>query len=120
MCFVAIITVIHFCFPGEEVTGVGQAPSVYLREDPICGTQLENQRELRATNKEMAAYYLDYALMSRTSTEEEGRSSHLLFTLHVYQYRIEKANRAGLPGGECFGSCDWLLLLIYSKLTNQM
>ena len=34
------------------------------------------------------------------SDEEEGRSSHLLFTLHVYQYRIEKANQAGLPGGE--------------------
>ena len=32
--------------------------------------------------------------------EDEGRSSHLLFTLHVYQYRIEKQeNKAGLPGG---------------------
>ena len=32
-------------------------------------------------------------------TEDEGRSSHLLFTIHVYQYRIEKENKAGLPGG---------------------
>lgn len=31
--------------------------------------------------------------------EDEARSSHLLFTLNVYQYRIEKANKAGLPGG---------------------
>ena len=35
--------------------------------------------------------------------EDEGRSSHLLFTLHVYQYRIEKQeNKAGLPGGNFF------------------
>ncbi|WAR19363.1 KI26A-like protein [Mya arenaria] len=47
-------------------SGVGTAPGVYLREDPI--------------------------------SEEESRSSHLLFTLHVYQYRIEKENKAGLPG----------------------
>lgn len=33
------------------------------------------------------------------SDDEDIRSSHLLFTLHVYQYRIEKANQAGLPGG---------------------
>lgn len=31
--------------------------------------------------------------------DEELRSSHIVFTLHVYQYRIEKANQAGLPGG---------------------
>ena len=47
------------------------------------------------------------------SDEEEGRSSHLLFTLHVYQYRIEKANQAGLPGGElssfCFCSAQLLV-----------
>ncbi|XP_053396929.1 kinesin-like protein KIF26B isoform X2 [Mercenaria mercenaria] len=79
-------------------TGVGTAPGVYLREDPISGTQLENQSELRAPTAEKAAFYLDAALNSRTRTEEESRSSHLLFTLHVYQYRIEKENRAGLPG----------------------
>lgn len=32
-------------------------------------------------------------------SEEDGQSSHMLFTLHVYQYRIEKANQAGIPGG---------------------
>ncbi|KAK0042542.1 kinesin-like protein KIF26A, partial [Biomphalaria pfeifferi] len=32
--------------------------------------------------------------------EDEGRSSNILFTLNVYQYRIEKSNtKAGLPGG---------------------
>ncbi|GFO04781.1 kinesin-like protein kif26a-like [Plakobranchus ocellatus] len=86
--------------PRAEATGVGAAPSVYLREDPICGTQLENQSELRAPTAEKAAFYLDAALAARTAADEdEARSSHLLFTLNVYQYRIEKAStKAGLPG----------------------
>ncbi|XP_025104476.1 kinesin-like protein KIF26A isoform X2 [Pomacea canaliculata] len=84
---------------GTEATGVGTAPGVYLREDPICGTQLENQSELRAPTADKAALYLDAALAARLAADEdEARSSHLLFTLNVYQYRIEKANKAGLPG----------------------
>ncbi|KAL8572386.1 hypothetical protein ACOMHN_023155 [Nucella lapillus] len=84
---------------GTEATGVGTAPGVYLREDPICGTQLENQSELRAPSADKAALYLDAALAARSATDEdEARCSHLLFTLNVYQYRIEKTNRAGLPG----------------------
>lgn len=43
------------------------------------------------------------------SDEEESRSSHLLFTLHIYQYRIEKANQAGLPGGEYVSGGGWCL-----------
>ncbi|KAK6182778.1 hypothetical protein SNE40_010388 [Patella caerulea] len=86
-----------------EVSGGADGGSgsngVYLREDPICGTQLENQSELRAPTAERAAFYFDAALAATSKhVEEDGRSSHLLFTLHVYQYRIEKANRAGLPG----------------------
>ncbi|XP_059172554.1 kinesin-like protein KIF26B isoform X2 [Physella acuta] len=85
---------------GTETTGVGTAPSVYLREDPICGTQLENQSELRAPTAEKAAHYLDAALAARSAADEdEERSSHILFTLNVYQYRIERSNtKAGLPG----------------------
>ena len=60
--------VIVFPFTGAEATGVGAAPSVYLREDPICGTQLENQSELRAPTAEKAAFYLDAALAARTAT----------------------------------------------------
>ena len=51
-------------FPATE-SGLGTAPGVYLREDPICGTQLENQSELRAPTADRAAYYLDAALASR-------------------------------------------------------
>ena len=47
---------------------MGTAPGVYLREDPISGTQLENQSELRAPTAEKAAFYLDAALNSRTKT----------------------------------------------------
>ncbi|RUS91117.1 hypothetical protein EGW08_001142, partial [Elysia chlorotica] len=72
---------------GAEARGVGAAPSVYLREDPISGTQLENQSELRAPTAEKAAFYLDAALAARAAAdEEECRSSHLLFTVNVYQY----------------------------------
>lgn len=55
-------------FAGTEATGVGTAPSVYLREDPICGTQLENQSELRAPSADKAALYLDAALAARSAT----------------------------------------------------
>lgn len=39
---------------------------MYLREDPISGTQVENQSELRAPTAHRAAYYLDAAIASRT------------------------------------------------------
>lgn len=43
-----------------------QSPGVFLRDDPICGTQLENQSELRATSADRAAHYLDAAIAART------------------------------------------------------
>ena len=46
--------------------GVVTSPGVYLREDPVCGTQLENQSELRAPTAERAAYLLDAAIAGRT------------------------------------------------------
>lgn len=87
-----------------------QSPGVYLREDP-----LQNQSELRAPTAEKAAFYLDAALASRNaraSGEDGGRSSHLLFTLHVYQYRVEKCGQGGMSGGRSrlhlidLGSCE--------------
>lgn len=92
------------------------APSVYLREDPIFGMQLENQSELRAPVAEKAAFFLDCALAAQTyhmansepavdsgdscSNEKEQSisPSHLFFTLHVYQYRVEKSGCGS--GGE--------------------
>ncbi|XP_051869144.1 kinesin-like protein KIF26B [Pristis pectinata] len=94
----------------------GQSPGVYLCEDPICGMQLQNQSELRAPTAEKAAFFLDAAIASRRSSrsgcdEEELRNSHMLFTLHIYQYRMEKNGKAGMSGGRSrlhlidLGSC---------------
>nr|XP_061796210.1 kinesin-like protein KIF26B [Nerophis lumbriciformis] len=96
----------------------GQSPGVYLCEDPICGMQLQNQSELRAPTPEKAAWFLDAAIAARHSsqrpetTEEEQRNSHMLFTLHIYQYRMEKTGKGGMSGGRSrlhlldLGSCD--------------
>ncbi|XP_053463496.1 kinesin-like protein KIF26B isoform X2 [Nycticebus coucang] len=94
----------------------GQSPGVYLCEDPICGTQLQNQSELRAPTAEKAAFFLDAAIASRRShqqdcDEDAHRSSHMFFTLHVYQYRMEKSGKGGMSGGRSrlhlidLGSC---------------
>ncbi|XP_040824084.1 kinesin-like protein KIF26B [Ochotona curzoniae] len=94
----------------------GQSPGVYLCEDPICGTQLQNQSELRAPTAEKAAFFLDAAIASRRSSqqdceEDDHRNSHMLFTLHIYQYRMEKSCKGGMSGGRSrlhlidLGSC---------------
>ncbi|XP_016056870.1 PREDICTED: kinesin-like protein KIF26B [Miniopterus natalensis] len=94
----------------------GQSPGVYLCEDPICGTQLQNQSELRAPTAEKAAFFLDAAIASRRGhqqdcDEEDHRNSHMLFTLHIYQYRMEKSGKGGMSGGRSrlhlidLGSC---------------
>ncbi|KAG7466318.1 hypothetical protein MATL_G00163530, partial [Megalops atlanticus] len=98
----------------------GQSPGVYLREDPICGTQLQNQSELRAPTAEKAAFFLDAAIAARSTNrpdcdEEERRNSHMLFTLHIYQYRMEKSGKGGMSGGRSrlhlidLGSCEKVL-----------
>ncbi|XP_077779683.1 kinesin-like protein KIF26A isoform X3 [Podarcis muralis] len=98
----------------------GQSPGVYLREDPICGTQLQNQSELRAPTAEKAAFFLDAALAARSTSkpecnEEDRRNSHMLFTLHIYQYRMEKGGKGGMSGGRSrlhlidLGSCEKVL-----------
>lgn len=64
-------------------------------------SQLQNQSELRAPTAEKAAWFLDAAIAARHSsqrtdtTEEEHRNSHMLFTLHIYQYRMEKTGKGG-------------------------
>ncbi|XP_065051675.1 kinesin-like protein KIF26B isoform X3 [Rhopilema esculentum] len=87
----------------------GTSPGIYLREDPIGGVQLSNLSELRAPTADKASFFLDAALAARTTvpvnskesldiTEHQG--SHMIFTLHVYQYRIDKTTgRGGVHGG---------------------
>ncbi|XP_038214932.1 kinesin-like protein CG14535 isoform X1 [Zerene cesonia] len=73
-----------------------QSPGVYLRDDPLFGTHLQNQSELRVHSAEKAAFYLDAALHTR-GTREEGKDSHLLYTLHVYQYSV--GGKGAVAGG---------------------
>ncbi|XP_034433267.1 kinesin-like protein KIF26A isoform X2 [Hippoglossus hippoglossus] len=98
----------------------GQSQGIHLREDPICGTQLQNQSELRAPTAEKAAFYLDAAIAARSTSkpsadEEDRRNSHMLFTLHIYQYRMEKSGKGGMSGGRSrlhlidLGSCEKVL-----------
>ncbi|KAG8198478.1 hypothetical protein JTE90_022208 [Oedothorax gibbosus] len=93
--------------------GSGSAPGVYLRDDPVFGSQLMNQSELRAPTAERAAFLLDAALAARTTeNDEDAKNAHFLFTLHVYQYRVEKGGRGGVAGGRSrlhlfdLGSCE--------------
>lgn len=78
---------------------VGAGRSLWGAVPSAC-PQLQNQSELRAPTAEKAAFYLDAALAAR-STNRPGCSegarcgSHTLFTLHVYQYRMEKCGRGG-------------------------
>ncbi|XP_036405986.1 kinesin-like protein KIF26A [Megalops cyprinoides] len=95
----------------------GPSSGVYLREDPIYGSQLLNQTELRAPSPEKAASLLDAALAARSTSrpdceEEMRRHSHMLFTLHVYQYRLDTSGPGGMSGGRSrlhlvdLGSCE--------------
>ncbi|KAG7218347.1 hypothetical protein INR49_020462 [Caranx melampygus] len=94
----------------------GPGPAVSLREDPICGSQLQNQTELRANDAERAAFFLDAALAARRSSralsdQEVCRNSHFLFTLHLYQERMDKSSKAAMSGRSRLhlldlGSCE--------------
>ena len=92
-----------------------QSPAIYLRSLPVNGSCLQNLSELRASSAEKAAHYLDAALAGR-SLDAQGRESHLIFTIHVYQYSAEAAaggGRGGTYGGGRsrfhlvdFGGCE--------------
>eukprot|EP00794_Sanderia_malayensis_P017715 gene17715-19486_t len=93
---------------GSSTSSNGTSPGIYLREDPIGGVQLSNLSELRAPTADKASFYLDAALAARTSVPatskesldiSEHQGSHMIFTLHVYQYRIDKTGRGGVHGG---------------------
>ncbi|MED6286710.1 Kinesin-like protein kif26b [Characodon lateralis] len=99
---------------GSQQEAPGAAVS--LREDPVCGSQLQNQTELRVTSAERAAFFLDAALAERMSSrtpndQDARRNSHFLFTLHLYQERADKSNKAAVSGRSRLhlldlGSCE--------------
>lgn len=76
-----------------------QSPAVYLRDDPFYGSlQLQQHSELRAPTAERAAFYLDAAIAGRQ--QRESGDTHMLYTLHVYQYSV-----AGKGGGIYYLIC---------------
>ncbi|XP_039260453.2 uncharacterized protein LOC120336762 [Styela clava] len=109
----------------------GPTDDLCVREDPLFGTQLQNQSELRASSAEKAAYLLDAALSTRSSsgsrsTEEARRHSHMVYTLHVYQYRLDKTGQTGVSGGRSrlhfidLGSCERTLVKTPNSLTLSL
>lgn len=80
---------LSFCTDGDDNL---PGPGTYLRgEDPVLGTPVQHYSELRAQSIEKAAYYLDVALNVRNPSSE----SHMLYTLHVYQYTVPTGSSAG-------------------------
>lgn len=78
----------------------GGQQQVTLLEDPVCGSQLQNQTQLQAASAEQGAAFLDTALAARTTTNQESRrNSHFLFTLHLHQERAGKNNKASGEAG---------------------
>ncbi|XP_062415743.1 kinesin-like protein KIF26A [Pungitius pungitius] len=97
----------------EEASG----PAVSLREDPLYGSQLQNQTQLRANNAEQAAFLLDAALAARRSSrapsdQEARRNSHFMFTLHLQRERPkDKGGISAMSAGSRLhlldlGSCE--------------
>ncbi|KAH1019392.1 hypothetical protein HUJ04_009218 [Dendroctonus ponderosae] len=99
------VSAVEICGPTNQLrdllTGYSndseQSPGMYLRDDPLFGNQPPHC-ELRVPSAEKAAHYLDAAIEGRSPvTKDDSRDSHLLFTLHVYQYSV--AGKGGVAGG---------------------
>ena len=66
---------------------------------------LQNITELRSPSAEKAGHFLDSALTARSTNmaaDVSGRDSHFIFTLHVYQYAVDKASST--PNRKSIGS----------------
>ncbi|ROT79339.1 putative kinesin-like protein [Penaeus vannamei] len=78
------------------------SPSALLRDS--TGGYLSSVAELRAPSPEAAAHYLDVAIAARASHAQvqSGQqqapapgSATLLYTLHIYQYAVDKSGKGG-------------------------
>ena len=93
----------------SEYAGDRRGVRAQLRQE--SSQLMTNLTELRTSNAEKAAFYLDAALNSR-SRDETGRESHFVFSLYVYQYTLDKNGKGGVIGGRSklhlidFGGCD--------------
>ena len=86
----------------------GEASPGALLRDTTSG-YLSSVAELRAPSPETAAHYLDVAVAGRMAIEHPARAAaaagappgpaSLLYTLHVYQYAVDKSGKGGVVGG---------------------
>lgn len=86
------------------------------------GGYLSSVAELRAPSPEAAAHYLDVAIAARASHAQVQSSQQqapapgsatLLYTLHIYQYAVDKS---GKGGGKFISFFVTLQALIYTKV----
>lgn len=63
----------------------------------VTAPVLNSVSEVRSPNPETAGYYLDSALDAINAKAEggSGGAGHIVFTLHVYQYSIDKNGKGG-------------------------
>ncbi|XP_059091556.1 uncharacterized protein LOC131887076 [Tigriopus californicus] len=88
------------------------APSAYLPRASHQGPSQEpfqNMSELRCPSADKAGFFLDAALSARRVGDQSGKDSHFVYTLHVYQYSVDKSNNGknrvgGGSGGNSVGN----------------
>ncbi|OUC39864.1 kinesin motor domain protein [Trichinella nativa] len=94
------VSAVEISGPNEEVRDLLTNKGAIVMDSALTAAHLQNASELRAPSLEKAGHYLDTALSLRKfNTEEERRNSHLIFTLHVYQYRVNQDGKGGVSGG---------------------
>ncbi|XP_047741397.1 uncharacterized protein LOC108673440 isoform X2 [Hyalella azteca] len=93
----------------------GNSPISAPRDGVVGGGVLSSLCELRAPTAETAAHYLDVALAGRSSLalssvlqqqqqKQQGAvifpgSATLVYSLHIYQYAVDKNGKGGVVGG---------------------
>lgn len=83
------------------------APSAYLPKPSHHGPSQEpfqNMSELRCPSADKAGFFLDAALSARRVGDQSGKDSHFVYTLHVYQYSVDKSNNGKKGGGSGGGN----------------
>ena len=93
--FISFLDEPHLSVIADHKSGNGSLP---FCDDPRFSCPLLNPNELLANSPEEAARLLDHCLSVRRQSGSSS-SSHMFFTLRLYQYRLDKS---GAGGGKFF------------------
>ncbi|TMS21264.1 Kinesin-like protein KIF26A, partial [Larimichthys crocea] len=108
----------------STITSPNPPPSVCISAVLIAPETQSNGSRIRVSyvprqlRKPLSSWM--HAIAARSTSrpsadEEDRRNSHMLFTLHIYQYRMEKSGKGGMSGGRSrlhlidLGSCEKVL-----------